>query len=46
MAAMIHSQAETVDSIEANIDRTTGYVESGTQQLQQASNSQVLNVHI
>ncbi|XP_044269663.1 syntaxin-7 [Tribolium madens] len=37
LGALVHEQGEVIDSIEANVERTTDFVREGAQQLHQAS---------
>lgn len=37
LGALVHEQGETIDSIEASVERTTSFVSEGAQQLHQAS---------
>lgn len=37
MGALVHEQGETIDSIEASVERTTTFVSQGAQQLHEAS---------
>lgn len=40
LATMVHDQGEVIDSIEAHVEETHGYVQQGTQQLSMASDYQ------
>ncbi|KAK3094772.1 hypothetical protein FSP39_006030 [Pinctada imbricata] len=41
LATMVNEQGETIDSIEANVEKASSHVEAGTQQLSKASEYQV-----
>lgn len=37
LGSLVHEQGETIDSIEASVERTSDFVQQGAQQLREAS---------